>query len=46
MVYYKQVELKDITAKYGFDNQSMFAKEPVKQGEKIFACEQSTCDLL
>ena len=46
MVYYKQVELKDATAKYGFENKSIFAKEPIKRGEKIFACEPSTCDLL
>ena len=46
MVFLKQAEIRDATAKYGFAHKGVFVKEAVKRGEPIYTCEVSKCDYL
>ena len=39
MVFFKKVEVREMTDKYGETQRGLFALEPIKKGEKIWYCE-------
>jgi SET domain-containing protein len=43
MVHHKNVEIRDLSTKYGMSNMGMVALEPIKKGELIYTCDPTGC---
>ena len=43
MPFFKQIEIVDATEKYGFEHRAVIAKELIKRGESVFACDSNLC---
>ena len=43
MPLFKKVVVRDLSSKYGFQQRGLVTLETIRQGEKIYECDPSTC---